>query len=86
MQILNVGSAVGAPDLINVTTSLTGIFPYTGNLQVYNNYSAPALSHILLRQEGGLQHASDGLTVPGDTVLRAEVRPRPLSASACEAG
>lgn len=48
---------------INVTTSVTGYFPYTGNLQAYAT-TTPDLVTVYLRQEGGLLHAADGLVVP----------------------
>ena len=48
----------------NLTTSITGFYSYTGNLQAYYENRALAPSVVYLRQEGGLQHANDGLEVP----------------------
>lgn len=48
----------------NLTTSITGFYSYTGNLQAYYENRALAPSVVYLRQEGGLQHVNDGLEVP----------------------
>lgn len=63
---------LGAPyqTPINLTTSVTEYYPYTGNLQAYDANNAPGPSTVYLRQEGGLQHAQDGLAVP-HSFLRA---------------
>ncbi|MCJ1471068.1 hypothetical protein MMC07_009716 [Pseudocyphellaria aurata] len=49
---------------VNLTTSVTGFYSYTGNVQAYAAANAPGPTTVYLRQEGGLQHEGDGLAVP----------------------